>query len=355
MYRRLLIPSLFLITSIAPSLEAAPSSFIFNSNVPTHIEVNNRILANVNGKPISVYDVMKKMDMIFFRQYPQYADNVEAKFQFYTVNWKYTLRDLIDKELILTDAEEIKLQVSNGDIRQEMETTFGPNIIANLDKVGMTYEEAQEIIKDDQTIRRMMNVRVNMKAIHKVTPQAIRSLYEEFSKENIRIPEWDYYVISIQDKDSTKAAHSAYLLHHLITEEQVPIDQIQARAAAKGILEPTTRLNVSNKFHHNEKEVSDSYREILSSMIPNTYTQPFVHKARKGDQKIFRIFMIESMVPGGMIPFYEVENKLIEQLRNKIFEEESDAYLDRLRKHFKIDEKEILNSLPPNFQPFVLK
>ena len=87
-----------------------PEPFLFGGN-SAQIIINNRVLARVNGKPISVIDVMKKMDMIFLRQYPEYAEVPQARFQFYELSWKHVLEDLIDKELILADAEEAKMQV----------------------------------------------------------------------------------------------------------------------------------------------------------------------------------------------------------------------------------------------------
>ena len=112
--------------------------YVMGQSRERHVNVNNRILAVVNGKPLSVYDVMKKMDVHFYRQFPEYASSAEARHQFYQAQWKNMLRDLVDKELILADAESAKVEVSAGDVRQEMENMFGPNIIANLDKLGMT-------------------------------------------------------------------------------------------------------------------------------------------------------------------------------------------------------------------------
>ena len=63
------------------------------------------------------------------------------------MNWKYVLQELIDKELILGDAEEKKVAITAGDVRQEMENMFGPNIIANLDKIGLSMDEALKIVR----------------------------------------------------------------------------------------------------------------------------------------------------------------------------------------------------------------
>ena len=72
------------------------------------------------------------------------------------MSWKSALEEIIDKELILADAQESKIEVSSGDVRQEMERSFGPNIIANLDKAGISFEEASKIMQEEIIIRRMI-------------------------------------------------------------------------------------------------------------------------------------------------------------------------------------------------------
>ena len=44
-------------------------------------------------------------------------------------NWQHFLREMVDKELIVADAKENKMQLSHGDIREELEKNFGLNII----------------------------------------------------------------------------------------------------------------------------------------------------------------------------------------------------------------------------------
>lgn len=336
-------------------IDLPKESFLFGRQAPSHIQINNRVMAVVNGKAITVYDLMKKLDVSFYKQFPQYADSIEAKFQYYQYNWKHSLQDLIDKELILADAEEVKLPVSAGDVREEMETLFGPEIINNLDRVGLSYEDAQEIIRSDILLKRMLGMRVNLKSMRKVTPLAIRQAYDEFAKTNIRSPEWDYNIISVRHPDPTKGAEIANTIHQLVEKENVPFNEVKERIKAIGLFDDSLKINVSDKFHHNEKEVSDSFKSILTEMSPNSFTNPLTHLDRDGKSKIFRIFYLESSVAGGPIPFEEVENKLIDKIRNTVVEEETSIYLDRLREHFHIDDKEILSKLPENFEPFKLR
>jgi hypothetical protein len=338
----------------SPASSAQNNQFLFSSSSPKKVEVNNRILAMVEGKPITVYDLMKKLDVIFYKQFPEYADSAETKYQFYQYNWKITLRDLIDKQLILADAEEAKLPVTSGDIRQEMESLFGPNIIFNLDRLGMSYEEAYEIVQGDITIKRMMGGRVSNKAQRRITPQTIIQAYEEYAKDHIRPAEWDYRILSIRHSDPTQAAEAGNSAYRLLTEEAVAINDVEDQLKQIGFLDKQTKFNISKTLHHNEKEVSEAYKSVLSDMKAETFSQPQVHKVRSTQEKIIRIFYVEKLVEGGPIPFAEVENKLINQLQNQSMDEETDAYLTRLRQHFHVNEKDILSILPDDFEPFTL-
>src|SRR4029079_5046854 len=147
---------------------------------PQEIVVYNRILAKVNGKTISVIDVMKKMDLFLQRYYPQYARSKMARFQYYSKQWRDTLTQIIDQELMLADAEHLELKVSDAEVREEVLTRFGPNIMATLDTIGMTYEEARTLIYNEMVVQRIMWYRVHSKALSIVNPQDIKKAYRAF-------------------------------------------------------------------------------------------------------------------------------------------------------------------------------
>lgn len=329
-------------------------SMLFGQPESLHLVVNNRILATVNDKAISVVDVMKKMDMLFYRQFPEYTSSVQARFQFYQVNWKHVLNDLIDKELVMADAEENKLPVSGGDVRQEMETLFGPNIITNLDKVGLTFDEAYKMVLDDITIRRMIYIRVNAKAIKSVTPQVVRTAYEEFAKENIRPDQWEYRVISIRDKDETRGAEIANLVHRLM-EEKISFEELPNQVKSNSIYHPSTSLNISEEHHHTEKELSANYKEILLKMQSESLSDPVAQKSRSDKSTVFRIFYLKQMKPGGVVPFNEAEKIIKEKLIDDTISKETDAYLNKLRQHFHVHDTHLKEMLANDFQPFALQ
>lgn len=347
-----LFPFVFILilTCSFSSLTSAPSSLLFNS--PQHIFVNNRILAKVNNKPISVIDLMKKMDMVFYKQFPQYASSVEARYQFYQMSWKAVLEEMIDKELFLADAEEVKLTVSQGDIRQEMESLFGPNIIANLDKAGLTFEEASQMIKEDLMIQKILSVRIHSKVMRTISPQKVRDYYVTWAKNNSKPEVWKYQVISIRGKDSTTCAEVAHHAHQLLTEKQIPISSLSEHLK-KHPLEKEISCTVSELFEHTPNEISEAYREGLTSIQPNSFSAPLHQKGRSGEA--FRLFYLKDKEAGGALPLQEVENLLRDELAKQASTDEAEAFMVKLRKHFAVQlfEKEVGST--EDFQPFSLK
>lgn len=354
MKKQFLFLILFLACSVSTVNSLKANSFQFSATKPQHIFVNNRILAKVNGKPISAIDVMKKMDMLFYRQFPQYSSSVEARHQFYQVNWKHLLNEMMEKELILADAAEVKMEVSNGDIRQEIQNLFGPNIIANLDKAGLTYDEAWKMINEDQTIRRVIMSRVNSIAMRSVTPSDIRAFYEDWAKENARPNAWRYQLISIRGEDTTASAEAANYVYHLLMEKSLPIEALEEKLQEHSLIGETTSFTISEEYIRTDKEVSEEYKTILSKLEPNSYSQPIAQKSRANNSMVFRVFYLKELIPGGAPPFQEVANKLRNSLTDKVVDAESQKYIAKLRRHFDVHGGE-QSMYPEDFQPFVLK
>lgn len=334
---------------------ATPSLSLFDQRAPTRVEINNRLLAVVNGKPITVYDLVKKMDMTFYQRFPEYASSVEARYQYYTVNWRNNLADMIDKELILADAEQMKITISHGEIRQEIETLFGPNVIENLDKIGMSYDEAHKIIEGDLLLKRMMGVRVHVKAMRFVTPQAIKKEYEEYAKKNIIPGEWTYNVVSIRENNPTRSATIAHNVHRLLTEENVPLNHLKAKLAELGLGEDAGKVSISEPLQHKEKDLSDQYLKILSGLKAGQYSAPVEQKSRASKSSIYRIFYLKDVKESAAAPFAELENRIRGKLINEVIERESAEYITRLRDHFHVSDEQINENIPENYEPFVLR
>lgn len=297
------------------------------------ISVQNKILVKVNENVISVMDVMKKMDMSFHQNYPQYADSTPARYQFYNASWRNVFREMVDAELILADAKDKGIKLTDGEVREEMESRFGPNIIRTLEGLRLSYDEAWKMVKNDMIMQRMLWFFVHSKALHKVSPGAIKKAYQEYLVQHPAYAELTYRVISVSG-DPSEAV----------------------RASAEGGLEALMQLEkvqVSNEYVAKEQDLSQTHRTILLSLSPGTYSSPISSVGRDG-KTVTRIFFLADKVDHLAPSFDELAPKLKNELMQQAVVQESELYLGKLRRHYGFDVERLQEAAPPELQPFSL-
>lgn len=346
---------LFAGLALFPRVEATDFSFLgaFGEKKPV-IVVHNRVLAKVNGKPITVVDLMRKLDMLFFQRYAEYADVKEARCQFYQAAWRHVLDELIDKELMLLEAKELKMDVNNGEVRKEMERLFGPNVVANLDSIGMTYDEAWESIHGDMVIQRVMYLKVNVKAQKQVTPKEVRTAYEAYITENKQPSRWIYRIISIRDTDPVLGASSANRIQEALNQGET-LEALPTKIESLIGISPTSKITFSDASIQTEAELSEAYRNALSPLKPGEFSIPIAQKSRVDNATVFRIFALVDRVEAEMPTLAALEGKLRQELVRKAMDAETLTYLTNLRKKHALNDDLLKTWLPEEFVPFVLK
>ena len=269
--------------------------FLFTSlhAEPSSIVVHNQVLAKVHGKVISVIDVMKKLDMLFYRQFPEHIHSQEAKYQFYTTYWKGVFNDLIDRELVIADAEEKNFVVSNGDIREELEEIFGPDVMLNLDKVGLTVEDAWEMIKADILIRRMLYLEVRMRVFAQITPQTVKKAYEERVVTSNRNEECVWSTLSFRsDSPDVPLAAMADRAYTLLKQEKILPQEIQARLQALPEWDARTIVTISPQFRETLKNITPQMQQLFKEMSPGEYSKPLLQTSKNDGTPVVRIWAI---------------------------------------------------------------
>lgn len=329
---------------------AGTNPFLFASDRPT-IKVNNRILVHVVGKTITVRDVQKKMDIIFLREFPQYADVPEARYQFYAAQWRFMLKDLVDRALIVADAERMELKISNGDIKQEMHDLFGPNVAQTLDQLGLNHDEAMDMVKTDILIRRVMGMKVHMAAQMKLRPQDVRSGYEEYLNSFSGASQWVYQIITIRHPDIEKGKELATRCHDelktgLLNPQEV-VEQLMQE-------DEDVKITLSEQFSQKAEELSPQYKEVLEGLQKGAVSDPIAQDSRATNSKVYRLFVLEDKVTQDPLPFAEVEPLIKEQLTQKVMSAETDRYMEKLHRYYGITDAFIETQIPPGFQPFML-
>jgi hypothetical protein len=318
------------------------------------ITINNRVLAKVNGKAISVLDIMKKMNVVFHKQYPHLVSTPAARYQFYTTNWKYVLKEMIDRQLVLDDAEEKKLPVSDGDIREEMEDLFGPNIIETVDKLGLSYEAAREMIHTDIIIRRMMMYRVQSRAMTRVHPKIIAQAYEDFVSSRSFHDTWSYNMITLRHKDPDKASFHANLAHHLLSNDNIPLDKLSSKLRMCIDSDSNIELSVSKELSHDDTTISSVHKDVLASLSDGAVSAPIKQISKATKEPVYRIFYLKKHTLGEPPAFAAIEEELKNSLLDKAFNEETHTYISSLYEYYGLTEETLFSDIPEDFEPFAL-
>lgn len=312
------------------------------------IAVQNSILAQVNGKTISMMDVKKKMDLIFHQHYPQFESSNQARVQFYEMSWRQVLMDLIDNELILADALDKEIKLTDGEVRETMEERFGPNVMQTLDKIGLTYDETWKMIKNELIVQRMSWFFVQSKAISNVTPQDIRQAYRLYLEKNPGYTEWKYRVVSIRVEEPNDPL--AEQVYQLLSESGQSLETQEE--ALKKFESNGVSITISNEFISKTQELSDIHKTALASLQPGNYSKPSFQTGRSDKKITYRIFYLIDKLEHPAPLFEDLSNQLRNELLQKAVAQESQTYIGKLRKYYGFEAKE---ALPEDLHPFSLQ
>lgn len=333
----------------------------FGAPAEPELIVNNRILAKVQDKTISVLDVMKKMDVFIARYYPQYAKSNAARHQFFSTNWRDTLRQMIDNELMMADAESREIKVSDGEVREEVQQRFGPNVMGTLSDLHLTYEEARRMVHQDMIAQRMNWFRVTSKALQKVNSQDVKDAYKKYCEANPPKEEWQYQVLSIRaasKEEAEKAASKAFELlgHEGVTlqaaaNELSPDPTVQLASDTENS-QPSVSLTVSSDYKAEDKALTEAHRAVLSKLNVGAFSSPVEQVSRDGSV-VFRIFYLKDHQISAPPKFEEIAANLKDALLEQVSMEENAQYTAKLRQRFGYDDKSL--DIPADFEPFQIR
>lgn len=310
--------------------------------------IHNRPLAKINGKVISLYDVVRKMDLFLFEYYPDYHPTPPEKFQYYMSRWESTLDDLIHDELVLLDAAQKEIKISDGEVREELEERFGPNIMVNLDRVGYEYEEAREMIRKELTVQQLIGMKVHSKAFQATTPQVIKTAYENYLKKNPVEEEWTYQVLSIRGKEDDKCAAVAEKAHNLLEKEGQPIEKLPSLLEEEGVT-----VTLSDDYSGTSQKLSKMHFDVIKALGPDTCSAPVTQVSRDGSS-VTRIFHVKDMIQKLPETFEHMHDKIKNELLFETSDKEKQLYMKTLKKRFGYENHDPKFELPDDYQPFAI-
>ena len=312
----------------------------FSLQPDEHIVVNNRVLLKLNNKPLSVMDVVRKMDLIFYQQYPHLVNSAPMRFQFYQQSWETVLAAMIDDQLILADAKDKRIDASEGEVREALEKLFGHDPVLKLDELGVTYDEIFEMLKTDIIVQKLTGGMVHAKAATAVNPKKMRQLYERLRRENPPQEIYKYRVLSFRGEGAKELALQA----HQKLEKGAAFEELPAQ-----FVESEVQLSLSEEYERSSKEISKAHEAVLSQLKSGEISTPIMRK------NVFYLFELKDMEKKEFASFNEMEGELKSQVMELEVIEYNRKYRMHLRKRYGLSEKHLSQLIPQDLKPFAMR
>ncbi|MBN1915229.1 MAG: hypothetical protein JW769_05010 [Parachlamydiales bacterium] len=327
--------------------------FIFcaNSLFSQEIQLNNRVLVDINGKKISVLDLEKQLKIIFDENFPHLKNSVDARFEFYQMSWKRVLADFLHHELMLLDAKTKEITITDGEIREVLEKRFGPNIAFSLKQQNLTFDEAWDAIKKEMTIERMQWFYIHAKALQAITPQKIKEAYQLYKQQNPPLEKWDYQMITVSssEEQNEQIAQKAY---DLLKSRDFSTAEIILHPLKEEF--PDVSITISPVYTVTNKEVSKEREEILRSLTPQSLSAP-IAQATANHSFAYRLFYLSAYQKEAAQSFDAMSNSLKNKLMHEVIMQETSNYYTYLRSRYGYDTQYLQESIPQDFEPFIIR
>lgn len=312
------------------------------------IVIHNRPLVKVNGKNISLIDVVKKMNAFLYANFPDATQDQAQLYQFYNARWRQTLDDMINNELMLIEAQTREVKVSDGDVREEVEARFGPNIMAALDKLHMSLDEAREMVHTDLIVQRIMWLHVHQKVYQEITPQKQREAYAAFLQANPPTDQWIYQVLSVRGEDVAlckKITESAVNLIETVGKDLVQIKTAIVESHKEEPAFPV--INVSEDYVVENSRLSEEHRNALLHLTDGDFSAPIAQLSRSTGKEVWRIFHLKERKTITPPTFDDVADNLKNHLQQESYQRHSEAYYKKLRSNY-----QLRLDIPDDYEPF---
>lgn len=350
--------SLLTLATTGSFLQASPLAPYNKPSEKVQIFAHNRPLFKIHGKTLSLLDVQKFMDLTLFERAKDVYENPVQRYHYYMQNWKWALQEMIYAELMLMEAEELKIELTNGEVHAEVDSRFGKDIYKVLDILGISYNALVKKVNDDLLIQQVSGARFGFRAYQRVTPDSVQDAYRDYLVQNPPKDAWTYRTVTVSNlEDPNLSEEFAENVFHFLKEKNTPVEILQAKDPSLNIFEdlPGLSYSVSDEITLTTKEIRKDYLEALEELSHKEFSAPICQKSRSGQSDSYKILYLANYVPGDIPSFEEMSNKLYNQAINKNVDEERTNYFQELKKRFCFEEIDVEVLFPGQEKVFTIR
>jgi peptidyl-prolyl cis-trans isomerase SurA len=322
-----------LLLTIAPSWSVADT-------------VVEEIIVRINNSIITRSELQRARDQLMAELRQRDPQNVD---QLYAEREKDILRDLIDQQLLIQRGEELEITADNevirrlDEIRKNMKLETMEDLEKEAEKQGVSFEDFKLNLKNNIITQQVIGREVGQRL--QITQEDVRQYYEEHKKEFEREEQVRLSEILVSTEPKQKPAEG---------EQPSEPDPKVLAAAENKAKELLAQLRSGAKFENLAQSQSDSpaasaggdlgyfkrgtlskeLENITFAMKPGEITD--VIRTRQG----FVILKVTERHQAGIPPLNEVEREIQERIYLQRLQPSLREYLTKLREDAYIDIKE---------------
>ena len=247
--------------------------------------LSNRPLAQVGGTPITLLDVVHKMNLQLVQSDPQILDNPTMLQSYYNQYWKVALEGCVEDELLFLEGEEKKLVVKEHQVQESLQQMIPEPFFKNLEKVKLTMDQAKVLAKKQFFRRQLEGYFLYSSALLKLTPHRIKSAYITHLKENPPEDVWQYRIVNATNTPSTPELKKK-VSKELVTSVNLSLSDFPIHpnwktfslvSKIEAMFPPNLAYTVSKPFQVPTSQLSHKYKKALSKIASGEVT-PFIRK-----------------------------------------------------------------------------
>lgn len=307
------------------------------SNQPIQVD---GIVAMVNERPITHGEIQIALEPMLMRWQRQYQGN--EWLERYNEAYERMLQNAIDRALILeefaTKEFEIPAAAIDDEVQMMISREFNGNrtaLLQTLAAEGLSMQEWRDQIRDTIAIN-MMRGESLRGTITPISPRQIRAAYEE-NREEFKISAASrIWMITLRSFEDVPDDETAELARRIVGElrggadfaelaQQYSVDGFASEGGDRGWIDP-------------ERYLRSELAAAAQSLEPGEISDP----VELTDAATWHILHVTERRSEGLIPFEDVHDQLVAQLREAEEQRAYRAWIDRLKRrhHVHIIEQE---------------
>ncbi|MGM0645178.1 MAG: SurA N-terminal domain-containing protein [Thermodesulfobacteriota bacterium] len=297
--------------------------FFFAGAAPVAGEqVVDRIVAEVNGEMITLYELEQKAKPILER-FQNKQDGGLSEAQKKEV-LKRVLQNMIDNMLLQQEAERLEMEIEDSKVRDRIRDIKNQRdwdderFEQMLAKEGLERGEFEEKLQEDMVRQRLVNAMVRRKVV--VTEEEIQGYYDENQDEFSQEKKVELRLLVVPSREKAET------LRQRIVEGELDFAQA-AREFSQG---PAAEQGGDLGWVQWD-DLASKWKDVLRSTDQGSITKPFPLQGQTA------LLYLEQVQDGEAQPLSAVRDTIAEQLRGPKFEKQLDTYLQRLRDKAVID------------------